>query len=257
MRIGCCCPVEQAELAAEAGFDYLECRLTSLLPEADDAAFAPVLEVYRRSPLPVEVFNVFLPGDLAIVGPQTSPGRVARYVETALPRARQVGAGILVLGSGRSRNVPAGFSADKAREQFVSFLNLVAQVAEYTGHTVAIEPLNFRESNLVNSVAEAADMAAAAASPHILVLADFYHMDEVGEPLEHLVDYREWLAHVHVADSGRGAPGTGAYPYDRFARLLLEAGYIGRVSVECSWDDFAAQAGPSVQFLRTMLNHSS
>ena len=102
-------------------------------------------------------------------------------------------------------------------------------------------------------MAEAVELAHQVGRPGSRVLADFYHMAEEEEPLEHLVKYKDWLAHIHVADTGHLAPGTGQYPYERFAGQLAQAGYEGMVSIECRWNDFAAEAGPAVQFLRRVL----
>ena len=104
----------------------------------------------------------------------------------------------------------------------------------------------------INSVAEGVEFAKAVNRPSIRVLADFYHMDEENEPLETLLDNRDWLAHIHVADTGRLAPGTGVYPYARFVDLLRHADYDGMVSVECSWKDFVVEAKSAVEFLRSV-----
>ena len=50
----------------------------------------------------------------------------------------------------------------------------------------------------------------------------------------------------------RVAPGEGNYPYEEFFRRLHKGGYSGRISIECRWDDLAAQAGPAGNFLRRM-----
>jgi sugar phosphate isomerase/epimerase len=250
MQIGCCCSLDQAEAVHAAGFDYLECTLVSLQPEADEATFAPILARYQAAPLPVRTCNVFLPGDLKVVGPQVDQARLGRYVETALARAQQIGIRLAVFGSGTARMVPDGFARAQAEAQVVDFLQMVAEVAAATGITIAIEPLNRKESNILNSVGEAVTLAQRVDRPSIRVLADFYHMDEEGEPLSEISRYGAWLAHIHVADSGRLAPGTGTYPYDQFVAELRAAGYTGDVSVECRWGDFANEAGPSVRFLR-------
>jgi sugar phosphate isomerase/epimerase len=78
-------------------------------------------------------------------------------------------------------------------------------------------------------------------------------MDEELEPLTHLTQYSDWLRHIHVADSGRGAPGTGHYPYEEFAERLRRAGYDGMVSIECRWNHFATEARPALEFLRRTL----
>ncbi|MBX3011943.1 MAG: sugar phosphate isomerase/epimerase [Caldilineaceae bacterium] len=249
MQFGCCCSIEQAEIARQAGFDYWECTVVSLLPEANEAIFAPVLEKYQLAPLPVRACNVFLPGDLKVVGPMLDHLRLQSYVRTALRRVHLIGADVVVFGSGKARMVPDGFDRALAEQQLVDFLHFVGEVASTHGITVVIEPLNRQESNIVNRVAEGVTLAARVNHPSIQVLADFYHMDEEQEPLYHLTAYKDWLAHIHVADSGRRAPGTGSYPYAEFADLLRQANYQGMVSIECRWEDFAAEAGPACRFL--------
>jgi sugar phosphate isomerase/epimerase len=253
MLIGCCRAIDQAADVAAAGFDYLEAGLVSLVPDADDEAFAPVLAQYQASPLPVLAFNLFLPRDLRIVGPEVDEARMKLYTQRALQRAQQIGAKIAVFGSGGARNVPDDFPREKAVAQIVHFLDVVADAADQTDVVIAIEPLNRKESNIINSVAEGVDFARQVNRPKIQVLADFYHMDEDDEPLSHLVEYKDWLAHIHVADTGRLAPGTGQYPYQEFADGLRAAGYGGLVSIECRWEDFAAEAPAAVEFLRKAL----
>ncbi len=250
MQFGCCCPIESASIAHHAGFDYIETTVVSLLPEATEAVFAPVLEKYQAAPIPVQACCVFLPGDLKVVGPDLDQQRIKQYVQTAMRRVMLIGARLVVFGSGKARMVPEDFARAEAEEQLVAFLQLVADEAEEHGITVAIEPLNRRESNIVNSVPEAAALAQRVVRPSIQALADFYHMAEEQEPLTNIVACQEQLAHVHVADSGRRAPGTGNYPYAEFVAQLRAANYDGMVSIECRWDDFAAEAAPANAFLR-------
>ncbi|MEZ4862256.1 MAG: sugar phosphate isomerase/epimerase family protein [Caldilineaceae bacterium] len=250
MRFGCCCALDQAPVAHAAGFDYIETTVVSLLPEADDATFAPILARHQAAPIPTHACNVFLPGDLKVVGPNLDWPRIEHYVQTALARVQAIGASVVVFGSGRARMVPDGFARADAEAQLVDFLHLVADAAAANEITVVIEPLNRKESNILNSVAEGVTLAQRVNRPAIQVLADFYHMDEESEPLQHLLEYKDWLAHIHVADTGRRAPGTGSYPYPEFVHLLHEANYEGMVSVECRWEDLAAEAGPACAYLR-------
>lgn len=250
MQFGCCTTIDQAEAVSAAGFDYLEAGVTSLIPDQDDAAFSPILAQYKVSPVPVQAFNLFLPGDLKVVGTEVDIDRAKIYIGRAVERIKRIGARTAVIGSGGSRRVPDGFPRDEATDQIIQFLGLVADEADNSGVTIAIEPLNKKESNIINSVSEAAFFAREVNRPSMRVLADFYHMDEDDEPLETLIDNKDWLAHIHVADSARGAPGSGQYPYTRFIELLRQAGYDGMISIECRWADFKSEAGPSVAFLR-------
>lgn len=250
MQFGCCCPIENAEIAQAAGFDYVECTVVSLLPEATEEFFAPILEKYEASPIPVRACNIFLPGDLKVVGPALDQERIHNYVQTAMRRVMLIGAKVVVFGSGKARMVPDGFDRDVAEAQLVDFLQLAANEADEHDLTVVIEPLNRRESNILNSVAEGATLAERVERSSIRTLADFYHIEEESEPLDNLIAHKDQLAHVHVADTGRRAPGTGSYPYTEFVQKLRDADYDGMVSIECRWEDFATEAAPANAFLR-------
>jgi sugar phosphate isomerase/epimerase len=130
MRIGCCCDIHDASIAHAAGYDFIECKVTSLLPEEPDDAVAAIIDQHRASPVPVAAFNVFLPRDLKIVGPNVDNERIGNYVDSALRRVHQVGATIVVFGSGAARAIPDGFPPREAREQTVRFLHRVADAAE-------------------------------------------------------------------------------------------------------------------------------
>lgn len=254
MQFGCCAAIDKAAAVSAAGFDYLEAGVKSLLPDEDDEAFAPILAQYQASPVPIQAFNLFLPGDLKIVGEAVDETRMRNYVKRAVSRVRQIGATTAVVGSGGSRSIPDGFSRERAIEQLVHFFQVLADETDGTELTIAIEPLNKRESNVINSVAEGVAIAQRVDRPSIQVLADFYHMDEDSEPLSEISKHKDWLAHIHVADTGRGAPGTGQYPYDLFVDELNKAGYDGMVSIECRWNDFEAEAAPAVDFLRRVMD---
>jgi sugar phosphate isomerase/epimerase len=248
--LGVCAPIEKAAEIRDAGFDFIECTVTSLKGEKSDDEVRDIMEQYRNSPLPVEAFNILLPGDLKVVGEAVDYDRVRRYIAKSMERVQAVGGKIVVFGSGKARSVPEGFDQGKAEEQLEKFLHLLADVTDNSGITIVIEPLNRGESNIINSVPEGYDLAKRVNRPSIRALADFYHMELENEPLDNIVSCGDLIKHIHVADSGRLAPGTGEYPYSRFVECVRKAGYEGRVSIECKWQDFSAEVVSSEKFLR-------
>jgi sugar phosphate isomerase/epimerase len=250
MKFGCCTGIENAHIAQSAGFDFIECTVTSLVDSGSDNDFQEKLKRLQDASIPVEACNVFLPGDIKVVGEAVNYDQIKDYLETALSRVKQIGSDVVVFGSGRARMLPEDFSREKGKEQILHFLNLAADVAEPLGITIVIEPLNRKESNMINSVPEAAEYAIKINRQPIQVLADFYHMDEEDEALDHIVELREYVKHIHVADTGRKAPGTGNYPYARFSDCVKRANYNGRISIECKWDNFEKEAAHSREFLQ-------
>lgn len=251
MRFGCCASPGQAEAVAQAGFDFIELPAASTLQaDSDGDAFATTLAELERLPLPVEAFNIFLPGDMKIVGSEVDRERIRRYLHHAMDRASAVGGKVVVFGSGRSRNIPDGYDYLDAWGQIEQFLAEASPEAERFGVTIAIEPLNRGETNIIQSVTEGLELARAVNQPGIRVLADIYHMVLENEPFDHILDAEGWLAHVHVSDTDRYAPGTGQYDTLGLFRRLKQIGYTGRISVECTWRDFPTEAPAAVAFLR-------
>lgn len=233
----------------DTGFDFIEVALAPLGLE-DDTSFASARRAVAGAALPTAAFNTFLPRDLRVVGPDADIPRfkawLARVAEIlAVGKAR-----IVVFGSGWARDIPEGWERARGEDQMREALRLSADALARTGTTLVIEPLNRAESNLINGLAEARAFAEAVDRPEVRVLADFYHMQVEDEPLGELVTNASGLAHVHLADTGRKSPGTGAYPYARFFEKLREAGYTGMISVECEVTDPEIEMPASLAFLR-------
>lgn len=254
IEFGICSPIRAHAVASSQGCDYIECGVAELMPALpdDDEQVKSRLAEFEAASLPVQAFSGFIPAELKVTGPDVQWERISDYVRTALRRAAHVGAQIVVWGSGYSRHVPDGFDRTLAQDQVIRFLHLAGHWAARHNVTIAIEPLNGKESNIVNSVAEGVFYAERVAHPHVRVLADFYHMDEEDEPLDAISQYAPWLRHIHVADTGRLYPGSGAYPYPEFAAEVVKADYAGMISVECRWGNLEAEVGPSMEFLRSL-----
>ncbi len=248
MQFGICTSIADAETAQAAGFDFVEPTVRSLRPQDPD--FDAIRAPFDSAPLPTPVFNVFVPSEIRLTGPEVDWLRVETYLATAIRRVAELGGRAIVFGSGGARRVPDGFPQAEAHTQLARFLRLAGDVADRNNLSIVIEPLNARESNIINSLLEGRRLAQEANHPRVRLLADFYHMMEEREPLSHITTCAQWIEHIHVADSGRRAPGSGSYPYDEFFRRLHADGYRGRISIECRWDDLAAQAAQALAFLR-------
>jgi len=236
----------------DAGYDYVELPVGTVKAEAAEAEFAPVLEQVRSFEIVPEAWNCLLPSDMKVTGPEVDRHRAERYLRTAFERIEELGGEVVVFGSGGARRVTDGFPPEEAREQIVEFVTLAGQVAGTHGITIAIEPLNAKESNIINSVAEGLEFVRLADHPFVKVLADLYHMDEEREPLDHIIEAGNELVHTHTADTGRCYPGSGSYPHREFFERLRSVGYNDRMSVECKWGDFEAECAKALEFLRKL-----
>ena len=252
MQLGVCTSLSNIDILADAGYDYIELGVgASLMPLSDEEAFQAIRDKVTVAPLKPESYAGFIPGTHRVVGNKVDMESLSNFVETACRRASQIGGEVIVYGSSGSRNVEEGFPFAKALDQIAAFLDMAANHAEKYGIIIAIEPLCKRECNIINTVAEGLAMAKRVNRKNIRVLADLYHVWQEGEPFSNIVEAGEWLAHVHVAEPvKRKYPGNDDFDFSDFFAALKAAGYDGRVSCECGFDDFERDVKVALDTLR-------
>ncbi len=233
MRLGICIGPEALADAAAAGFDYGETSIWALAFDKGEAEFAPLRAAMLAAPIRMEAINCFLPGELKVTGPSVDLGPVRRHMELVLRRAAEVGAQIMVFGSGGARKLPEGFPPERGWEQLAEAARLAADIAGRHGMTIAMEPLCRRACNFFNRVDQGAAFVDRVGHPRLRLLADLFHVADVQEPLADIAAAGNRLAHVHLATPSipETAPGM-AYDFPGFFAALRRAGYDGRASVE-------------------------
>lgn len=73
------------------------------------------------------------------------------------------------------------------------------------------------------------DAVRADGHPNIALIMDLYHLASGGDDIDAAIaQYASCTAHVQIADfPGRGEPGTGGPPLERYLDDLVEIGYAG------------------------------
>jgi sugar phosphate isomerase/epimerase len=252
--VGICLDAAKVEDAQAAGFDYAEVGASKVaaLPQEEFEQLAQRVQQLR---IPVPAANLFLPSAIKIVGPEVDKQKQEAYAAGCLARLKRLGVKVVVFGSGGARRVPDGYSRDEAWAQLVDFCRRIAPLARENGITIAVEPLRRQETNIVNSAREGLELVKAVDRPEIRLLIDFYHLSEENENPDVVLQAGSLLAHVHVANpKGRVYPSSpDEAAYAPFFANLCKIGYAGRVSIEGSTTDFAAQAPKSIAMLRAAL----
>jgi len=236
------------EALAGMGYAFVEPAVSCLHVEGEREAYESTRAAFARAALLPEAFNCFLPGDLKVVGNEVDWRRVEKYVACALERIEEVGGAVVVFGSGGSRRVPEDYPGDEARTQLVYFANMLA---DYAGDlTIVVEPLAPPGSNILNTVAESAQLVREVGRPEVRLLADSYHMDAQAEGWETIPANADLLAHVHCSDSKRARPGAGEADLAGFFAALRQGGYDGRVSVESRLVEFEDDSRESLAAMK-------
>ncbi len=238
MKVGMTCDLNSAVLEKMPEFkpDYIEAHFANMAI-ASDEDFDNILKKVEKINIPVKTANCFLSlPDLSIsvVGENAvSDKDFIEYLEKGFSRAKKVGIGIVVWGSGATRNCPDGFSMEKAKEQMLHYGKIVDEYADKYGIKVAIEPLNFHETNMICTVKEGAEFVKLLNGKNMKVLADSYHMCVEDESFDTLKDYKDCLIHAHISDKNRKFPSAddelGA---SEFVYKLRDMNYDGDITIE-------------------------
>jgi len=146
-------------------------------------------------------------------------------------------------------------SAEEDREVLMEALSRLGEVAARAGVAVLLEPLNRYEDHMVNTIAHAAELAAATGLASVQVGADTYHMNiEEADPLAALRAHADRIGHVQLSDSNRLEPGAGHLDWGAVLRCLDGIGYDGVLAFECRLSGAPAQVLPrATAMLRSQL----
>ena len=242
IRLGVCAPPEMARSVADAGYDYIECAF-SAIAAMSAAVYEDALSAILDSPIRAEAFNVMLPATVKVVGPDAKAADIRAYLDSALPRVAAMGCEIIVFGSGGARAVPAGYAASDAYDDIIAFLRMAGDRCARYGVTIAVEPLNSGECNILNSVTEAIWIVQRVNHRAVKVLADSYHMSKERQSPHDIRAAGDLMAHTHISRPDRGYPYPGdghEAEYAQFFRALRDIGYNGRMSAEATAGDFGS-----------------
>jgi sugar phosphate isomerase/epimerase len=250
--IGYCVGLKGLETAKAAGFDYVELGVTEIVA-LSDAEFDAAVEQVKKVGIPTPNANLFLPATFRLTGPDAvSSDEQMAYVRKAFPRLNRLGVRILCFGSGGARRVPDGFSKEDAFAQLVAFGKRIAPEARANGITIVIEPLRRQETNIINTTAEGLALVKAVNDPNFELLVDFFHLASEKEDPAIILEARDHIRHLHMANpQGRVFPQQWEeYDYAPFFANLRQIGYAGRMSIEGSSKDVPGEAPRAIALLR-------
>ena len=269
MRIALCNEVlgdmaleRQCEYAAALGYDGLEIApfTLSTSPEKISAAdAAKIRATVEASGLVVTGLHWLLvkPEGLSLTDPDAAVRTRTLAVMTHLiGLCAELGGAVLVHGSPKQRQIAPGETHAIALARLQDGLAQVALAAARVGVIYCIEPLSRRETELVNTIAEAAELVRSIDHPNLRTMIDcsaagLTETDSIASLIE------RWLptgliAHVQVNDPNRRGPGQGDLQFAPILAALKRQGYDGAVAVEPFdyWPDGPGAAAFSAGYLR-------
>lgn len=152
-------------------------------------------------------------------------------------------AGPMYSSVGKARMVPP----DQRKvewERAVTNLYKVCQLAQEAGLSIALEPLNRFESDLVNTAADVMRLIQDINHPAAKVMLDGFHMCIEERNFEDAItSVGDKLIHMQLSENYRGTPGTGQTPWQSLRKGLQNIDYRGTLSIESFTPEIRELAG--------------
>lgn len=132
----------------------------------------------------------------------------------------------------------SGYHSGKVRSQqeidwAAEYLRRLTEYAAPCGVTIAMEPVKRFESHFMNTAQQALDMIALVGADNLKVHLDTFHMNiEEADFAAAILACGDKLAHMHLVDSNRGAPGMGHAPWIEIMKALKAIDYQGAGCIE-------------------------
>jgi D-psicose/D-tagatose/L-ribulose 3-epimerase len=237
---------QQCKAAADLGFDGLEVAPFTLAEDPmrmSDAQAVQFRKTANDHGLQICGLHWLLvaPAGLSIVSPDPAlRARTVAVMRRLIELCALMGGAYLVHGSPKQRSVPAGSSHEQALARATECFAQAALTARDVGVTYCIEPLSTKETDLINTVAEAATIVDAIDSPGLKTMIDCSAAGQMEtETIEVLM--ARWMpsghiAHVQVNDPNRRGPGQGRMRFapiiETIAQMQAMGRYEGIVAVE-------------------------
>lgn len=171
-----------------------------------------------------------------------------------------LGGTVMVFGSPMQRSLQEGVSRDQAYENAAEVFRGALPAFADRGVKIVMEPLTPKETNFVNTCAEAVELIERVGHPGIVLHQDVKAMLSEPTPIPELIArYADITGHFHVNDDNLLGPGMGRTDYHPIVKALLDTGYSGWVSVEVFDYKPGAEfiARESINYMRRILSEVS
>ena len=167
---------------------------------------------------------------------------------------------VMVFGSPMQRRSTGGSTREEATKRFVDGLIAVAPQAESRGVTILPEALSPQQSDVLQSLDEAAEIVRQIGSPAVQTMFDSHNAVDEVEPHDKLIErHFDLIRHVHVNENDGGHCGTGDYNFRPILEMLAKKNYKGWISLEAFKFEPGSEriAGESIEYLNRIIEEIS
>ncbi|MHA1323949.1 MAG: sugar phosphate isomerase/epimerase family protein [Candidatus Helarchaeota archaeon] len=189
-------------------------------------------------------------GDLHSQIRQKAIARIREYIEFSTISNSKVIIG-LIRGRYTYKNTPL-----LAKRHIIASLKQCCQYAESSNVNLLIEPINRFEIDSCNTIEETLALIEEIGSPSLKLMVDSFHTHLEEDPKlvwDYLQTIAHKIAHLHLADDTRRAPGSGHFNFQKFLMIFKENNYNGFASIETIMKpSFEAVATQTMTYMQTL-----
>ena len=223
---------EQFERVKAMGFDLLEVCIEDPTRVTPDA----LLDVSERTGIAISICGAFGPERDVSHDDAEMRARGIEYVKLCVDYAQLVGSprvsGPMYSATGKTRLLEPEGRAQQ-RTWAAESLREVADYAGERGVSLAIEPLNRFETDLVNTVEQGLELVETINRHNVGLMLDTFHMNiEEKDPGAAIRSAGEKLFNFQVSENDRGTPGSGSIAWQDIWGALEANGYQGPIVIE-------------------------
>lgn len=258
---------DQCRIISGLGYTGLEVAPFTLAPRITDVS----AEQRRQLKKTAEEYGLAIIGlhwllakteGLHLTTPDAAVRRATADYLIELGRAcADLGGTLMVFGSPMQRNLQPGVDSDQAYSNAAEVFRAVMPHLAERGVCICMEPLTPKETNFVNTCADAMRLIEMVDHPGFVLHQDVKAMlgAETKSLPELIHEFKDHVGHFHVNDTNLLGPGMGETDYHPIVKALLESNYQGWVSVEVfdykPGAEFIARS--SIEYMKKILREVS
>jgi D-psicose/D-tagatose/L-ribulose 3-epimerase len=233
---------EQCQIVANAGYKGIEIAAFTLVKEGvqeiNAAGRKEMASIMAKAGIECVGLHWLLtppPKGLHFTTPDAAiRQKTIAYFDELIDFCGDLGGSYMIFGSPKQRST-RGVSIAEAEEYFAEGLAKVADHAQKRGVMILIEPLGKGATDVVNTLAEALQVAEKVIHPAVQIIFDFHNTSDETEPFDVLLQkYYKYIHHVHVQEADGRHLGTGSAvnDYVKAFQTLKDLGYDKWISLE-------------------------
>lgn len=224
---------ELIKMIKDAGFDYVEMR-AMLVASLSDEEFEKLENTLKQLDLACDCCCALFPKTIRVTGAEINFEEIDAYLEKTFDRCSRLGAKKIVFGSAPARALDENTTEEQGYEQIIEVIKRsVVPACEKYDMMVVMEPLRADACNFINTLADGMRVVDGVKSERIQLLADTIHMMTNQDNPSDVINFKDHLKHVHVAELARVMPEDC---YSDYAAEVLgnlkKIGYEGTISFE-------------------------